>query len=334
MLSLSNPSVLVTGATGFLGRHLVRSLVKKDYNVSILARPTSDLTPFADLPITVVKGDITQTLTLLEATEGKDIVFHLAGLIAYKKSDRKMMEKVNVQGTRNVMDACITQKTPKVLHLSSVAAIGASFSKKPLNEDSPFLLGPYDLGYFETKRRAEKIATDAYEEHGLPVYIVNPSTIYGAGDATKGSRKTQLKVARGDFPVYPPGGVNVVSVHDVLNVIFKVLEHGKPARRYIAAGENLTIRQLFQLIAQANDKAPPKIPLPKAFIKIMGYLGDGMHAFGKETSFSSETAVTSCLYHWFDNSRIKEELGCKVTPAQTAIEESIQWVKENGLLES
>lgn len=242
------------------------------------------------------------------------------------------MEKVNVHGTRNVVDACITNKVQKLLYLSSVVAIGASFDKKPLDEDSAFNLSDYNLGYFETKKRAEEIVMEAYEEHQLPVYILNPSTIYGAGDATKGSRKTQIKVAKGAFKFYTPGGVNVVSVKDVIDCIHLVLEKGTPARRYIVAGENLLIKELFEIIAKEGGVPAPQWAIPKLGLKLLGSVGDLMTALGKETSLSSETAVTSVLYHWFDSSRAQKELGFKPTPSREAISESVQWMKEKGLL--
>ena len=329
---MSKKKVLVTGATGFLGRHLVKELCAGPYNIEILARKSSDLSPFKDLPINVRYGDITQTLPVLEATEGQDIVFHLAGLIAYKRSQRKAMEKVNVQGTRNLIDACITHNTPQVLHLSSVVAIGASPSGKSFDEEAQFNLGPYNLGYFETKRKAEAIAMDAFQEHGLPVYILNPSTIYGPGDATKGSRKTQIKVAKGKFKFYTPGGVNVVHVDDVIRLMFLALEKGQPGRRYIAAGDNLTIQELFEIIANEAGVPKPTIGLPKWFLKFLGAYGDFLAKLGKDTSLSSETAVTSTLFHWYDSLRAQKELGFKPRPSREAIAESIRWMKDHGIL--
>ena len=242
------------------------------------------------------------------------------------------MEKINVQGTAAVMDACITHKVPKVLHLSSVVAIGASFKPEPINEDFEYNLSKYDLGYFETKRKAEEIVVNAHHNDGLNAYLINPSTIYGAGDGTKGSRKTQIKVAKGQFKLYPPGGVNVVYAHDVIDAIHLCLEKGKPARRYIISGENMTIKELFQTIADIAQVPPPNIPIPRFFMTGMGAFGDFIRSLGFETSMSSETAITASLYHWFSNERAKSELGFKPTPARKAIEESISWMKDNGLL--
>lgn len=329
---MNRQKVLVTGASGFLGKHLVNDLVRKDYQVTVLARKSSDLSSFQNKGINVIFGDITERLTLLQACVDKNIVFHLAGLIAYKRSDRPAMEEINVKGTANVIDACITNKVGRFLHLSSVVTIGATTSPKALNEDFHYNLEKYDLGYFETKRKAEKMVMDAYHNDGLQAYMINPSTIYGAGDATKGSRKTQIKVAQGKFKFYPPGGVSVVAVEDVVRAIHLCLEKGQPARRYIVSGENLTLKELFTIIAEVAGVAAPNIPLPRFLLKTLGCAGDVMRSMGKETSLSSETAVTASLYHWYTSERAQKELGFKSTPARKAIEESVSWMIKNGLL--
>ncbi len=329
---MKGKNVLVTGASGFLGGHLVSNLIKQNNNVSILARKSSQFDNFDKNKVKIFYGDITHRQVLLEATYNQDVVYHLAGVIAYKKSDRKLMENVNVTGTSNVIDACITNQVSKLLHLSSVVTIGASFTPHPIDENFDFNLGPYNLGYFETKRKAEILIQRAVKEDNLNAFMINPSTIYGPGDAKKGSRKTQVKVAQGKFKFYPPGGVNVVHVDDVLNAIDLCLEKGQPGRRYIIAGDNLTIKELFSIIAEEAQVPAPNRPIPKILLKTLGAIGDLMRAMGKETSLSSETAITSSLYHWFDNSRAKKELNFTPRASQIAIKESVQWMIENGLL--
>lgn len=311
----------------------MRQLASYGDEITLLVRGSSDLSRLSQFSPKIIEGDILNRQSLLLATENKDLVLHLAGLIAYKKKDRRMMEKVNVVGTQNLLDACVTHSTPKVLHLSSVAAIGFQRKPIPINEDFQFDFAKYNLGYFQTKREAEDLCIQYHAEHSLPVFLINPSTIYGNGDAKKGSRKTQLKVAQGKFPFYPPGGVNVVHVQDVIDLIFKILESGRPARRYIAAGDNLTIEQLFKAIANFSGAKPPKWPLPKALITALGALGDLKTRFSKsETSLTSETAITSTSYHWFSNERAKTELGFQPRSSMEAISDSVQWMKENNYL--
>ncbi|MEM7646958.1 MAG: NAD-dependent epimerase/dehydratase family protein [Pseudomonadota bacterium] len=324
--------VLVTGASGFLGRLLTQKLIDQGKKVTVFARRSSRLDYFNPKDIHVVHGDITDRLQLLQATEEIDTVYHLAGLIAYKSSERQKMEKINVGGTGAVVDACITNKVPRLLYLSSVVTIGASSTPDPVDEDFSYNLSKYNLGYFETKREAEKLVINAVNNDGLNAFMINPSTIYGEGDATKGSRKTQVKVAKGRFKLFPPGGVNVVYVQDVLEAIDLCLLKGIPGRRYIISGDNLTIQELFAMIADAAGVPHPHIAIPLGFLKSLGWFGDQLRKFGYETSLSSETAVTSSLYHWFSNERAKRELGFKPTPAKKAINESVQWMKSQGLL--
>ncbi len=322
-------NALVTGATGFLGQYLTNDLMNRGLKVSILARKSSNLKFLKDRSVEVIYGDITDAESLLKATKNKGVVYHLAGLIAYRKSERRLMEATNVQGTTNVLQACIKNNVPKLLHLSSVAAIGASFKPQSIDENFNYNLGKYNLGYFETKRKAEELVVKAFHETGLKTYIINPSTIYGAGDAIKGSRKTQVKVARGHFNFYPPGGVNVVHVKDVIKAIDLCLKKGRPARRYIIGGENMTIRELFSTIAHIAGAKAPKIPLPGILLKGLGFIGDFMGKISVESSISGETALIASLYHWFSSQRAREELGFQSTPAREALKESVSWMTES-----
>lgn len=315
--------VLVTGANGFLGANLTRALSEKGHEVFALVRKSSDLSELKGVSCTLVYGDVTDKESLRKAFENKDAVFHLAGLIAYKKADREKMEIINVVGAQNVVDACLEKKVPRLIHMSSVVAIGASKDgKKPLDENSPFNLHDLDLGYFETKLKAEKIVMDAVAHRGLDAVALNPSTIYGSGDAKKGSRGTQLKVARGKFPFFTRGGVSIVHVEDAVEAIIQAWRKGRRGERYILSGDNITIEQLFQMIAKAAGVQPPKILMPTAVLRFFGFLFSGLR----------ETAWTSTMYHWFDSSKARHELDFKPRSAEIAITQSVEWMKSQGLI--
>jgi dihydroflavonol-4-reductase len=213
-----------------------------------------------------------------------------------------------------------------------VVAIGASFDGKPLNEDSPYNVKHLDLGYFETKHAAENIVREANQTGRVDAVMVNPGTIYGPGDAKKGSRGVQLKVARGKFPFYPPGGVNIVSVEDVVDCTIAAWKRGRSGERYIVGGENLLIRDVFKMIASEAGVEPPSIPLPRPLIFTIGKVGDLLESIGKKGPLNTENAWTSVLYHWFDSSKAQRELGLSPKPASFAIAQSVKWIKENGLL--
>lgn len=326
--------VLITGANGFLGSWLTKALTEKGFDVSILVRPTSDLSELSGLKFNKVYGDVTDLDSLNKAFAGMDGIFHLAGVVAYKKKDRPLMEKVNVLGTQYVLDAMEKQNVKKLLHLSSVVAIGASSSPKIiLNEDSPYTIGHLNLGYFETKKAAEDLVKARLKNQSFEAVMVNPSTIYGPADAKKGSRSVQLKVAQGRFPFYTSGGVSVVGVDDVIDGILKAWDKGRSGERYILSGDNWTIRELFEAIAQEAQVPPPKMKLPNFALHGLGMVGDFLAQFGIKGGISRENAWTSTMYHWFDNSKARRELGFSPKPARFAIQQSVQWMKNHGLLD-
>jgi len=325
--------VVVTGANGFVGSWLVRGLIQEGHEVFALVRKSSDLSELENVHCKFVYGDVTDLASLQSAFQNMDAVFHLAGLIAYKKADRKKMELVNVEGTKNVIEVCLQKKIPRLVYMSSVVAIGAGFSPNEiLNENSKYNVDKLDLGYFQTKYAAENLVKKAVQERNLDAVILNPSTIYGAGDARKGSRKTQLKVAQGKFPFYTSGGVNVVNVEAVIQGIISAYKIGKSGERYILCGENITIRELFNLIAKHAGCEPPRYKMPDFILHFLGTIGDCMDSFGLKGPVSKENAWTSTLYHWFDASKAKKDLGFSSLTADQAIEKSVGWIKENGLL--
>ena len=323
-------AVLVTGASGFLGSWLVRRLVERGETTHVLVRPSSSLAEIEGLPVVRRVGDVTDPASVRDACRDVDVVFHLAGVVGYTRAERGVMERVNVGGTRNVLAAiAAAPRPPRLIHLSSVVAVGASRTPEVLNESSPYDLGPLDLGYFETKRAAEQLVIQS----GLDAVLLNPSTIYGAGDALKGSRRTQVKVARGEMPFYTGGGVSVVSVHDVIDAILTARTHGRRGERYILAGENITIKDLFERIARVAGVKPPGVRLPDAVVAALGLLGNGLEKVGAKGPINLDTAWTARLFHWFDHAKARTELNFNPRPADEALAESVGWMRRQGLLE-
>ncbi|RYX78202.1 NAD-dependent epimerase/dehydratase family protein, partial [bacterium] len=168
--------VLVTGATGFLGGWLVKRLLAEGLEVRIIKRANSSLEELEGLKLDLVDGDVTDKESLIRAARGVDTVFHLAGVIGYSRSQRAAMERVNVEGTRNVIDACEANGVRKLVHLSSVVAIGAGFDKTPLTETSPYNVAHLKLGYFDTKHDAELLIQEAVRAGRVDAVMINPST--------------------------------------------------------------------------------------------------------------------------------------------------------------
>ncbi len=325
--------VLVTGANGFLGSWLTRRLLQDGHEVSVLVRKSSDLSALDGLKCKQIFGDVTDRQSCGEAFRGINTVFHLAGLVAYNPFERQKMINVNVGGTCNVIYACKKNQVAQLVYVSSVSAIGASFTESEiLDETSPYNIRHLRLGYFDTKHVAENLVVRATKRQDFKSVILNPATIYGAGDAKKGSRGTQLKVAKGKFPFYTAGGANVVAVEDVIDGIMSAWQVGRNGERYILSGDNILIKHLFERIAFYAGVKPPKIFLPNPALAALGKLGDQLIKFGLKAPINSETAWTARLYHWFTNEKAKLELGFKPRPSDTAIENSIRWCRDNGLI--
>jgi dihydroflavonol-4-reductase len=325
--------ILITGANGFLGSWVTRALLSDGHDVKVLVRPTSDLSEIEHLRFTKAFGDVTNYDSVVEAMKDTEAVFHLAGVIGYRRWERPLMEKVNIGGTQNVLKACEKIGVKNLVYLSSIVAIGAGFKPEQiLNENSAYNLGHLRLGYFDTKHEAEKLVIEAHERGLVEAVIVNPSTIYGPGDAKKGSRTTQLRVARGQFPFYTHGGVNVIDVEDVIYGIVTAWKKKLTGERFVLAGENLLIKDLFALIAASAGVKAPSWPIPNAILFALGYLGDIQHSLGFKSALSVENAWSSTLYHWFDNSKAKKHLGLHPNPAKFAISKSVAWTKEHRLL--
>jgi len=333
--------ILVTGANGFLGSWLSREIVARGHELFALHRKTSDLTPLQGVPFQSKLGDVTDRESVLNAVEGMEAVFHVAAVIAYDKSQWDKMHKVNVGGTQNVVDACVKLGVKRMVHTSSVVTV----AEAPLdpngregrglaNEDSIYNMSHYNLGYFESKKKAEDIVLKAARRTsaGLDAVVVNPAVVFGAGDGVKGSRKMHLKVAAGKFPFYVDGGLSVVHVGDVVQAELAALEKGKRGERYILSGENLTVKEAFEILARAGGHQPPSRKLPLPAIRLLGSAGDFAQKLGFKVGINSERAITSTLYLWFDNSKARRELGFNPKPAHTAIEESVLWCREQGLL--
>lgn len=324
--------VLVTGASGFVGGWLVRRLREENVQVVALRRKSSSNTDELE-GVETAWGDITDSASVLAAAKGVDSVFHLAGHVGYSKAERALMDKINVEGTRNVIAACRANNVRRLLHMSSVVAVGASFDgQKPLDETSPYNLHHLDLGYFETKRRAEELVVAAVRAEGLDAVMVNPSTIYGAGDAAKGSRKVQLKVAQGRFKFYTGGGVSIVGIEEVVEATIAAWKRGRTGERYILSGDNITIKRLFEIIAAAAGSRPPGIHLPNPVVRAIGKTGDLVERLGRRGPLNSESAWSSILFHWFDHQKASAELGFRAQPAETAIDKSVNWIRGKGWL--
>lgn len=323
-------SALVTGATGFIGAALCRALVADGYQVRALHRKTSSLEALAGLPAERVVGDILEPETLGAAMRGVDWVFHTATQTDYWRHP-ELSKRTTVEGTRNVLQAALAANVQRVLYTSSLASLGVPETGEPLTEDHAFNLPPDLFPYGYAKHLAEQEAR-RYAAQGLEVVILNPSVVIGPGDVHLNSGAGIIEAAHGWGFFWTEGGVNVVHIDDVVAGHLAAARHGKPAERYLLAGENLTHLELFSLINEVVGRRPPWLKVPIRLLEPLAWLVDRI---GVRLALPFNGAIVRMLRYtlFCDASRSRGELHLpEPQPARKAIEEAYAWYQVRGLI--
>lgn len=321
-------SYLVTGATGLVGNNVVRLLLERGERVRVLARRPDDKS-LAGLPIEIVPGDITQPECLPAAMRGVEIVIHSAALVHVGWTREEEMRVINVQGTRHVA-AAARAAGARMLHVSSVDALGLGTREQPADEETPFNSRIVECGYVHTKRAAEVVIQEEISR-GLDAVIVNPTLMLGPWDWKPSSGKLILEIARGWAKVAPPGGNDYCDVRDVAAGIFAAIERGQTGRRYILGGAPLSYMDAFTLIADVVGVKPPwKIASALVLNATKAVAALQTRLTGKEPDYNGAAIEFSKLPHHFSYARATAELGYQVRPAHEAIQAAWDWFVEYG----
>jgi dihydroflavonol-4-reductase len=268
--------VLVTGANGFLGSYLVKALLEQKFEVLALVRATSNYDSLKNLDCQIVVGDILDLKNLLPHFEAVEGVFHVAGTMSSSPKDRDLLFQVNVEGVKNIISACIQKNIKKLVHVSSVVAVGANLkSTEPLlTESSINITKELGFGNYDSKRLGEELVLAATKNLELNAVVVNPGLIYGAGDAKKTIRHGNVLAAKGKLPIYPAGGVNIVAVEDVTAAIIEAFKIGRSGERYLLTGDNITIKELLSTISHLAGARAPSRELPTKLFTFLATLLD------------------------------------------------------------
>lgn len=310
-----------------MGSHLCRRLVRDGFNVTILSRPGSNTRALGDLAFTNKIGDITDAKAVREAVEGKDFVFHTAAQVGNQGGQKKIQDDVNIRGTQNVVDACILSDVKRLVHVSSVAAVGIpDRPDRPANEDFCFNLDGSTLSYHISKKRAEEIVLKDVK-NGLDAIIVNPSFIWGPrGREFRGSEFVQ-KVRHTRIVPYYTGGACVVHVEDVVDGIMAALKLGRSGERYILGGENLTLKMIARLAAQKQN-------LKRYFVKVPSSVTWCAAAFMESAALVShyrpritfDTHYYAKRSYYYDSSKAKTELDYSPRKFEPILDECISFI--------
>jgi dihydroflavonol-4-reductase len=316
-------STLVTGATGFLGAHVTRLLVQRGDEVRVLARPSSDLAVLEGLELDVVRGDVCERRPVQRALRGVDRVFHLAGTTNLRLS-RAALLALNVEGSRVVLEEALRSGVERVVYTSSAAAIGPARKGSVATESQPWNAARYRIPYVDSKHAAEEMAL-GLAERGLPVVIVNPAHVLGAGDPGRSSTVLVRRFLRRQIPAYVDGTMNVVGVEDVARGHLLADERGTPGQRYILGNRNFTLDRLFADLARLSGVEPPSVKLSASVALAMAQAGRWLPG----APVPSPSEVRAASLHWaFSSAKAKRELGWRTSPHEDCLEETIAWYRE------
>ncbi|HKE02350.1 MAG TPA: NAD-dependent epimerase/dehydratase family protein [Planctomycetota bacterium] len=321
--------VFVTGASGFVGRHLVRALVAGGHDVVGWRRSTSRTEPLDGTRIRWVTGDLGDATALASAMEGCEGVFHVAGLIDYDPKRDDDLVRTNVLGTRAVVAAALRAGVRRLVHTSSIAACAHTASGVVLDEAAPWNSAPLDVGYFTTKHLAELEVMSA-AAHGLDAVIVNPGSIFGP-ESGGNSEDFLVSLARRRVPAAPHGGTTCVGVRDVVRGHLAALERGRRGERYVLGGENLSWSALFALAAEALGVRPPSWSIPRPLGRFAAAALDGASALGIPTGAVTGPGLRALgVFLYFDSAKAARELGYAPAPMHEVLRETVEDLRRRG----
>lgn len=315
---------LITGGNGFLGRALAQQLLSQGKKIRIL-----DLQK-GDLDCEYTSGDIADPQVAINAMAGITHVYHVAAIVGFDKDKREFQRRINVTGTRNIMQAALAHKVEKIVYTSTINTLGyVNNANETGDENTEFNWAPLDISYMETKYEAEQLVIRMAREQKLAVTIVNPGTIFG-GDSSvpkmNANRYVDL-IRKRQMPTYPTGGTNCVALEDVVAGHIAAMDKGGIGERYILGAENMTYKALFEFIAGELGVPAPAIPLvegPTAFIA--GIAEQGFKLFKADPPFTAEMVRASSRFSFYSNAKARRELGIDFRDFREYLQ---QWIRQN-----
>jgi dihydroflavonol-4-reductase len=322
----------VTGGTGFVGGAVVHRLLEAGHEVRALVRPGTDTRQLDGLPVERVEGDLRDADSLRRGVAGCDHVFHVAALYSFWGHSWDDFFQVNVAGTRSVLEVARDEGVERVVHTSSVAALGTNDDRSPATEETPSSLEDRIGTYQRSKFLGQEVAHE-FARQGLPVVIVNPSTPMGVGDH-KPTPTGQVIVdyLNGRMPAYVDTGLNIVDVEDVAAGHLLAAERGRVGERYILGGENLRLKEVLDLLAEISGLPRVRIRIPNSLALAWSYVDITLARLNPRRVPAATPAKVrlSYRYEFYDPSKAVRELGLPQTPAREALRKAVEWYRAHG----
>lgn len=327
--------VLVTGASGHIGSHVVRALEREGREVRALVRPTSDLRGLQGAKAEVVKGDVLDVATLRDAVQGCDVVYHAAALYCTDPKRADDILRTAVEGTRNLYAAMgDAGGVARVVYTSSVAAIGHNYDPSRVLDESSWNDAPMDA-YCQAKTDSERLAWDLARETSIPTVVVNPATVLGPNDwKPTPSNWLVLNYLQHPRPVYFDAGHCYVDVEDVARGHLLAEAKGRPGERYVLGGDNVTLRDVFESLSAMTGLARPRVKLSKGAVMAAASVMEAAAKVARTRPLvTREKAGRIVGYHsYFSSEKAERELGYEARAYGDALARTAAWFVRSGFL--
>ena len=320
----------VTGGTGFVGANLIRLLLKQGYEVQALVRPQSSLENLKSLEIEIVTGDLNDS-NLAQQMSGCQVLFHVAAQYSLWQSDRDLLYRSNVLGTRNILKCARQAEIERTVYTSSVAAIGVKqdgIADETYQSPVVQLIGNYK----KSKYYAEQEAVNAIQQ-GQDIVIVNPSTPIGAFDLKPTpTGEIIVRFLQCQMPFYLDTGLNLIDVQDVAQGHILALEKGNTGDRYILGNQNVTFKQLLGKLEQITGLPAPKYTISYWLPYSVAWLEENVLAkFGRQPTVALDGVRMSQQKMFYDPSKAVTELGLPQSNIDLALEAAVQWFQRREI---
>jgi dihydroflavonol-4-reductase len=333
--------ILITGATGFIGRQLTRDLVARGQAVRVLARNRRKAWELFGDQVEISLGEVKDVASLNKACRGIEVVYHIAGIYRFGLRHRRELWETNVEGTENLLRAASDARVDKVVHLSSA---GVLRNDSKVGSDSSLLderdfptEAPRFCSYKASKWHAEQRVL-AWARRGLPVAIASTTCPIGAGDETPTPTGQMIRdFLQRRFPFYCRTGLNFIGVGDLSEGLRLVAESGRDGERYLLSDENLWLKEFLELLSRETGLPAPQVCLPQALIRLIGCGGelvDFLNPSSNSARVCLETALQAERLQFFSNAKAQEELGWRLNVSiQEMISEAVAWFRHGTEIE-
>lgn len=323
---MTDYTILVTGATGLLGSAIIRTLHKENRKVIGFVQTGQDCTALESLEIPIRMGDLLNPQELESALDSVDVVIHTAALTDIWPGRNPLLWKVNLQGTKNLVEAAEAAGIKKMIYVGTANSFGFGSKASPGSEEKPYAAARYKVDYLDSKYATQQYVLEK-AKGGFPAVVVNPTFMIGPCDSEKGSIQMVKAVVNRQVPGYTRGGRNYIYVYDAVRGIINAIEKGRPGECYILGNINLSYKEMFGKIAKEAGVPAPKVPLPAVFAMSYAYILSFVSwVLGKAPKVSIGMAKISSDDHYYSPGKAVAELDLPQTPIELAIREALSCI--------